>query len=253
MVAARHLPEPDRVVRARQPGAGHGNPQVGERCRRRPASSASRCRRVGRQRDHRRLGQAQRAHRAPPSGASSSGGCWSRTRCARSSTRCARRSPTSCASSPSGAGARRSRDRYDETVRLSRARFRAGDISEAELRKIELEGLRYQNDVIDAETELDLARQQAGGAAGPAGGAQLPARGRRCRPTRRAARLRLPRADAAGAGAAPRHAGGGRGARVRPRRSSRSAKREALPDITLGGAYTHSDFTCRATTRTRWR
>src|SRR5262249_11370347 len=48
--------------------------------------------------------------------------------------------------------------RYAETVRLSQARFKAGDISEAELRKIELEGLRYQNDVIDADMQLDVAR-----------------------------------------------------------------------------------------------
>src|SRR5664279_2828271 len=39
--------------------------------------------------------------------------------------------------------------RYSETVRLSQARFRAGEISEAEFRKIELEGLKYQNAVID--------------------------------------------------------------------------------------------------------
>src|SRR5262249_4884172 len=51
------------------------------------------------------------------------------------------------------------RDRYAETVRLSRARFSAGEISEAEFRKIELEGLKYQTDVIAADTEYDLARQ----------------------------------------------------------------------------------------------
>ncbi|MDB4980571.1 MAG: outer membrane protein, partial [Myxococcales bacterium] len=50
--------------------------------------------------------------------------------------------------------------RYAETVRLSQARFRAGDISEAELRKIELEAIRYENAVIDAETQWDVARQQ---------------------------------------------------------------------------------------------
>lgn len=50
-------------------------------------------------------------------------------------------------------------DRYSETVRLSRSRFKAGEISEAEFRKIELEGLKYQNAVIDNELERDLARQ----------------------------------------------------------------------------------------------
>src|SRR5207248_1452346 len=48
--------------------------------------------------------------------------------------------------------------RYAETIHVSQARFKAGDISEAELRKIELEGLRYQNDVIDADMQLDVAR-----------------------------------------------------------------------------------------------
>ena len=52
-------------------------------------------------------------------------------------------------------------DRYAETVRLSQARFRAGDISEADLRKIELEAHRYQNDVIDAEMQLDLGARAA--------------------------------------------------------------------------------------------
>src|SRR5262249_36097722 len=42
------------------------------------------------------------------------------------------------------------RDRYAETVRLSRARYSAGEISEAEFRKIELEGLKYQTDVVGA-------------------------------------------------------------------------------------------------------
>ena len=56
--------------------------------------------------------------------------------------------------------AREIADRYSETVRVSRARFRAGDISEAELRRVELEGLRYTNAVIDADIELDLAREK---------------------------------------------------------------------------------------------
>ena len=50
--------------------------------------------------------------------------------------------------------------RYDETTRLSRARFEAGDISEAEFKKVELEGMRYQNAEIEAQMELDLALEQ---------------------------------------------------------------------------------------------
>ena len=76
-------------------------------------------------------------------------------------------------------------DRYADTVRLSRARYKAGDISEAELRKVELEGLKYQNDVIDSDTALDLQRGELAALLGlpsaqrPAGG---PA-GRTRRPT----------------------------------------------------------------------
>jgi outer membrane protein TolC len=56
--------------------------------------------------------------------------------------------------------ARQASSRYAETVRISRSRFAAGDIAENELRKIELESLRYQTAVIDAESELDLGRQR---------------------------------------------------------------------------------------------
>lgn len=59
--------------------------------------------------------------------------------------------------------ARETRVRYDETVRISVARFRTGDISESELKKIELEGLKYQAAQITAELELDLARQKLAG------------------------------------------------------------------------------------------
>jgi outer membrane protein, heavy metal efflux system len=49
-------------------------------------------------------------------------------------------------------------ERYDETVRISHSRYKAGDISEADLKKIELEGLKYKNQDIDAALQLDLAR-----------------------------------------------------------------------------------------------
>ncbi len=134
-------------------------------------------------------------------------------------------------------------DRYAQTIKISQARFKAGDISEAELRKIELEGLRYQNAVIDAEMQLDVARSRLAALLGLA--------------SARAARRAL--AEAADAGARPgfdlprltaralerrpdlRAAGA---ARVAGRRgASRRPQRDALPDITLGAAYTHSDFT----------
>ena len=52
------------------------------------------------------------------------------------------------------------RGQYDESIALSRKRFNAGDISEAELRKVELEGLRYVNAEIDATLQLEVARQR---------------------------------------------------------------------------------------------
>jgi len=133
-------------------------------------------------------------------------------------------------------------DRYAQTIKISQARFKAGDISEADLRKIELEGLRYQNAVIDAEMQLDVARGRLAALLGLPSVAQLPAlhpdaSDAASRPGFDLARLttraleRRPDLRAAGA------------ARVRADAQLASAERDALPDITLGGAYTHSDFT----------
>ena len=131
------------------------------------------------------------------------------------------------------------RDRYAETVRLSRARFSAGEISEAEFRKIELEGLKYQTDVVAAETEYDLARQKLAALLGLGSGAELPeplvddhapdivaplpalvAKALENRPDIRATERARAFAEA----------------------SLASARREALPDITLSASYTHSEF-----------
>jgi cobalt-zinc-cadmium efflux system outer membrane protein len=132
------------------------------------------------------------------------------------------------------------RDRYAETVRLSRARFSAGEISEAEFRKIELEGLKYQTDVIDADSEYELARQKLAALLGLESSDDLPqsfaddespdqaepvsalvARALANRPDVRAAERARAFAEA----------------------SLGSAKREALPDISLSASYTHSEFT----------
>jgi cobalt-zinc-cadmium efflux system outer membrane protein len=128
--------------------------------------------------------------------------------------------------------------RYDQTVQISRSRFAAGDISEAELKKIELEGLRYQNGVIDAEMERDLARQKLSALLGLQPGAalepseikeprqpldpgQLMERALKQRPDLRAAQSAHGLAEAA----------------------ISAARRDALPDISLGLGYTHSEFT----------
>jgi cobalt-zinc-cadmium efflux system outer membrane protein len=130
--------------------------------------------------------------------------------------------------------------RYAETVRISQARFRAGDISEAELRKIELEGLKYQNDVIDADMQLDLARSKLAGLLGFESARELP--GERleepdARPTydltslTQGALAHRPdlRATAAARGLA--------GAQLS------AARREIYPDLSVGVSYTHDDFT----------
>ena len=136
--------------------------------------------------------------------------------------------------------AREIADRYGDTVRVSRGRFRAGDISEAELRRVELEGLRYTNAVIDADLQLDLAREKLARMMGLASGAQLPAQVTDMADTRRA--YSVPalisvameyRPDIRAAGAAHRTA----------EAQLDSAKREVYPDISLGASYTHSAFT----------
>jgi cobalt-zinc-cadmium efflux system outer membrane protein len=131
------------------------------------------------------------------------------------------------------------RDRYAETVRLSKARFSAGEISEAEFRKIELEGLKYQTDVIEADTEYDMARQKLAALLGLGSSDELPqsfaddsgpdvitptqtlvARALATRPDVRAAERARALAEA----------------------TLGSAKRDALPDIALSASYTHSEF-----------
>lgn len=133
--------------------------------------------------------------------------------------------------------AREINDRYAETVRLSRSRRAAGEISEAELEKIELEGLKYQNQLIDSEQEYDLAKQRLAallgiGTALPYDAsfplpAEMPVSTERWTREALATRPDLLAARAAGRFAAA---------------SLSAEKREALPDITLGVGYTHSQF-----------
>lgn len=129
--------------------------------------------------------------------------------------------------------------RYDQTVRISQARFRAGDISEAELRKIELEGLRYQNAVIDADLELDLARQHLAGLMGLPGGAALPPElaswdTRQTYDLNALTRTALADRPDLRAAQAARDVGAA---------ALASARRDAFPDISVSANYTHSDFT----------
>lgn len=135
--------------------------------------------------------------------------------------------------------ARNMKSRYDETIRISGARFRAGEISEAEFRKIELEGLRYQNAVIDADTELDLSRSRLAVLLGLGSATELPGPAFMANEPRTAPSVAAlvshaleDRPDLRAATQGGELAGA----------TLAQAKREAYPDISLGVAFTHSDF-----------
>jgi cobalt-zinc-cadmium efflux system outer membrane protein len=130
--------------------------------------------------------------------------------------------------------------RYAETVRLSQARFRAGDISEADLRKIELEGLKYDNDVIDSDMQLDLARGKLAALLALPSARDLPADRLRepdARPAYDIARLTEAALDRRPDLRAATAAQGLAAAQLS------AAHREIYPDISLGVTYTHDDFT----------
>jgi cobalt-zinc-cadmium efflux system outer membrane protein len=135
--------------------------------------------------------------------------------------------------------ARTMKSRYDETIRVSSARFRAGEISEAEFRKIELEGFKYQNAVIDGDTELDLSRQRLAALLGLGSASELPGPAVMPNDARTAPSLPVLVTQALQDRPDLRAATQGRelaGATLE------SAKRDAYPDISLGVAYTHSEF-----------
>jgi outer membrane protein, heavy metal efflux system len=130
--------------------------------------------------------------------------------------------------------------RYAETVRLSQARFRAGDISEAELRKIELEGLKYQNDVIDSDMQLDLARSKLAGLLSFASARELP--GQRLQEPDARPSYDLPALTQAAFEHRPDLRATAAAQKLATAQLS-AAHREAYPDLSLGVAYTHDDFT----------
>jgi cobalt-zinc-cadmium efflux system outer membrane protein len=137
--------------------------------------------------------------------------------------------------------------RYAATTKLSRSRFAAGDISEAELRKVELEAIRYDNAVIDADSQWDLARAQLAILMGLADAAAIPTE----LPDDFALVVpgeNLSAADAATqlVGLAMRRRPDVRAAQLDRARAAAqlvSARREAYPDIAIGPTYSHSGFT----------
>jgi cobalt-zinc-cadmium efflux system outer membrane protein len=131
------------------------------------------------------------------------------------------------------------RGRYDETIRLSRARFSAGEISEAELRKIELEALKYQTDVVNAETEYDIARQKLAALLGMGSQTDMPdSLAEDAEPD---VAPSIPELTAKALEVRPDLLAAER-AHVLAEAGLSAARREALPDITLGITYTHSEF-----------
>jgi cobalt-zinc-cadmium efflux system outer membrane protein len=129
--------------------------------------------------------------------------------------------------------------RYDETIRISGARFRAGEISEAEFGKIQLEGLKYQNALIDADLELELAREHLAAMLGLGSAAGLPGTASMTNDTR------VPLSAQALATHALQDRPDLRAARQGHDLSEANidaAKREAYPDLSLGVTYTHSEF-----------
>ena len=134
-------------------------------------------------------------------------------------------------------------DRYAQTIKVSQARFKAGDISEADLRKIEIEGLRYQNAVIDAEMQLDVARGKLAALLGLPSVAQLPALHPDAADAATRPRLRSGAADGQRALERRPDLRAAGAARVQADAQLASAERERAARHHLGGAYTHSDFT----------
>ena len=140
-------------------------------------------------------------------------------------------------------------ERTGEVLRLARARFKAGDIAHTELGKLELEGLRYVNAITDADAELDVARGRLASLIGvgpgelPAGeladststtsfGVAVEAPAQDASLAALTARALQQRPDLRAAGAA----------RTRADAELSAARREVYPDLTVGAAYTHSDF-----------
>jgi len=139
--------------------------------------------------------------------------------------------------------------RYSDTVRLSRSRFEAGEISESELRKIELEGLKYQNGLVDAQLEYDLARQQLAALLALSSEAGLPATLTKppvAPQTRTVAELTQQALRSR-----PDYLAVAQSRRLAQATVS-AAHREVYPDLTLGVAYTHSSFLASGDNPNAW-
>ena len=134
---------------------------------------------------------------------------------------------------------KKTREHYQESVSLSQKRYAVGDISAGELRKVELEGLKYATAVVDAEMELALARDHLASLMSYNDAAALPATlfdppALKALPDRQGlvAQAMTNRPDVLAT-----HAGLRRAELL-----VAVAERDAYPDLTLGLSYTHSRF-----------
>lgn len=128
------------------------------------------------------------------------------------------------------------RRRYGDIVRLNERRFRSGDISEVEFRKIELENLKLVTAVEEAQRSLAQSQQLLGRLVGTT--APLAPAGELTGPTFRVAAGDLfetalaQRPDVAAL----------RRQRDQAELALRLARRERYPDVTVGADYTRSQF-----------
>lgn len=128
---------------------------------------------------------------------------------------------------------------YEETIRITRERFKAGDISETELQKIELEGVRFQAADLDAQLQLDVARQGLASLLGLAAAYALPELEEVDPP-----RVAFPVEKMIGEALQTRpDVRAVRSAMGRDQASIAAEQRAAYPDPTVGVAYTRDFFT----------
>jgi cobalt-zinc-cadmium efflux system outer membrane protein len=136
--------------------------------------------------------------------------------------------------------AKESRERYDETLRLTSAKLKVGDISDVDFKKIELEALRYKSAELQAALNSELGRQKLG-ALMVVPPTQIP---QALAPTARTLEqtFQLDNLISQAKETRPDLVASGKQIE-RARAALNSQQREAYPDIALSLSYTHDNFT----------
>jgi cobalt-zinc-cadmium efflux system outer membrane protein len=128
------------------------------------------------------------------------------------------------------------RDRYQKVIELNERRFHSGDISEVELRKIELENLKFETDVEDTRRSLGESQQLLGRLIGVEH--SVVASGELAAPAIAiddASMLDTAMENRPDVAALQRQ-------REQADLALRLARRERYPDVTVGADYTRSQF-----------